>query len=168
MKPDEATGPGLPSGTRRWEEEQRVPHLVKYTKADGQTGDHEVEELHEAIAYVEHLRNDEGAETARIFRIDEVSFEFKPYYRVELGASSPKGMPTVVSSPAPVEVAPTPMWTSPAAPEPAKAADAPATPEVEPAPDEVVDPWADAPPPPSAVDEAEHAGANGRRGLFGR
>ena len=154
-----------------------MPHLVKYTKGDGQTGDHEVEDLHEAIAYVEHLRNDEGAKTAQIFRIEEVSFEFKPYYRVELGSSSstPKMISAVAPAPAPVdEVATAPMWTPPAEPAPAEAPAAVMA-AVEPTPaDDVVDPWADAPPPPADAhahahaDEGEHAGTNGRRGLFGR
>ena len=65
-----------------------MPHLVKYSKADGETGNHEVEELHEAIAYVERLRNDEGVDGAKIYRIEEVQFEFRPYYRVELGGAS--------------------------------------------------------------------------------
>ena len=149
-----------------------MPHLVKYTKADGQTGDHEVEELQEAIAYVEHLRNDEGAKTAQIFRIEEVSFEFKPYYRVELGASpsTPKMISAVAPSPAPVEeLAPARTWTPPAEPAPAEVPAAAVMAAVEPTPvSDVVDPWADAPPPPASTEEGEHAGTNGRRGLFGR
>lgn len=148
-----------------------MPHLVKYTKADGQTGDHEVEELRDAIAYVERLRNQEGAESARIFRIDEVSFEFKPYYRVELGGtqSSPMAMPAAAPSAAPVGEAPaTTDRQAPAETAPVAEAEAPAAAlmaEVEPTP--VVDPWVDAPPPPVA-EEGEPAGTNGRRGLFGR
>ena len=84
--------------------EQRVPHLVKYSKADGQTGNHEVEELHEAIAYVERLRNDEGIDAARIYRIEEVQFEFRPYFRVELGGAPVApvaSVPPVATSPSP-------------------------------------------------------------------
>jgi hypothetical protein len=164
-----------------------VTHLIKYTKADGQSGEKEVEELHDAIAQVERLRNEEGVDAAKIFRIEEVSFEFRPYYRVELGgAATPT--PTLTTAPAPPpapkavhampEPPPVPIWAPPAEMVPAAAADAapaddaalPPVPaaallaEVEPAP--MVDPWADAPPPPPTGD-AEPA-ANGRRGLFGR
>ena len=168
-----------------------MPHLVKYSNADGQPADHEVGELHDAIAYVERLRNEQGIEGAKIFRIEEVQFEFRPYYRVELGSAAmfapsnpaPSAPAASVPTTGPLPEAPAaPAWAPPAETEPAPAgaaeADAPteadadsmAAPaaallaDAEPAP--MVDPWADAPPPPPAAD-AEHA-ANGRRGLFGR
>jgi hypothetical protein len=176
MTPDEAHHSGLAPGTRPCKEEQHVPHLVKYTKADGQTGDHEVDELHDAIAYVERLRNEERAESARIFRVEEVIFEFKAYYRVELGGTSslaiqpPAVAPTPAPSPAPAEdLAAPPLWEPPAESTPVAEQEAPSpvlTAEIEPAP--VMDPWADAPPPPALAEEVETAGANGRRGLFGR
>jgi hypothetical protein len=172
MTPDEAHDSGLAPRTRPCEEEQHVQHLVKYTKADGQTGDHEVDELKDAVAYVERLRNEEGAETARIFRVEEVSFEFKPYYRVELGgSSSPAIAVSAAESTVPAaDTAPaTPLWEPPAEGAPvAESEIAPAALTVEVTPAPVVDPWADAPPPPDHTDEPETAGANGRRGLFGR
>ena len=115
-----------------------MPHLVKYSKADGQQGDHEVEELHDAIAYVERLRNEQGIEGAKIYRIEEVQFEFRPYYRVELGSaamftpSTPAAAPIAVTPIAPIapvatlstlpeavaEAAAAPAWAPPAEPEP--------------------------------------------------
>jgi hypothetical protein len=59
--------------------------MVMYETSDGQPGYHQVDELTGAITYVEQLRNDDGVERARIFRMEEVTFEFRPYYRVELG-----------------------------------------------------------------------------------
>lgn len=47
--------------------------------------------IDKAVALVERLRND-GLETARIFRLDEVRFEVKAYYRVEVG---PADVPVV-------------------------------------------------------------------------
>ena len=49
--------------------------MVSYRDSDGQQSYHEADELSEAIAYVEHLRNDEAVDHARIFKLDEVSFE---------------------------------------------------------------------------------------------
>lgn len=168
-----------------------MPHLVKYMTPDGQPGEHEVDELHDAIAHVERLRNEEGVEGARIFRIEEVRFEFKPYYRVEIGsAASPVGTPAPAApaptaapaaaapAPAPVlEAAPAPIWAPPAEPTTTAvaAASAPSAPDdMVPQSDSgpagapvVVDPWADAPPPPPGDADATPA-ANGRRGLFGR
>jgi hypothetical protein len=44
----------------------------------------EVDDLDEAARMVEQLRNDAGVEHARICRLEEVPFEFRPYFRVEV------------------------------------------------------------------------------------
>jgi hypothetical protein len=71
------------------EEEQPVSYIVTNQDSDGRAGYHEFEELGAAVTHVEHLRNTDGVEHARIFRMQEVSFEFRPYYRVEIGDSTP-------------------------------------------------------------------------------
>ena len=73
--------------------------MVIFRSTEGKSGYHQTEELDEAVRFVERLRNAEGVEQAKIFRLEEVSFEFRPYYRVEVGAAS--GMPTPAGPPAP-------------------------------------------------------------------
>jgi hypothetical protein len=62
--------------------------MVIYSGPDGQPGYHEADEIGQAITYVERLRNNEGVEQARIFRMEEVGFEFRPYYKVEIPETS--------------------------------------------------------------------------------
>jgi hypothetical protein len=128
--------------------------MVSYRGTDGKQSYHQIDELSDAIKYVEHLRNDEAVDQARIFKMDEVAFEFRPYYRVELAG--------VVSCP------PTNglegEWLSPDSAKPDENA---AT------PDDDADPlaaaWSVADRGAPKADEEESVGAGmGRRGLFGR
>lgn len=155
-----------------------MTHLVKYTKSDGQTGEHETEELADAIAQVERLRNHEGVESARIFRIEEIAFEFKPYYRVEIG-----GPADSAAAHSDVTVPPAAADAKVGAPAAENATESPAADEIPANTGEadsstadeatsMIDPWADAPPPPpppagDAEPEAEPV-STGRRGLFSR
>ncbi len=68
-----------------------MAHLIRYRDAKGGDAVHEAEGLADAIAYVERLRNEDGIEGARIYRVEEVevAFEFKPYFRVEIGSVAP-------------------------------------------------------------------------------
>ena len=61
-----------------------MSHMVIYRGADGKPGYHQTDDIHDAVGFVERMRNDESVEQARIFRLEEVVFEYKPYYRVEL------------------------------------------------------------------------------------
>jgi hypothetical protein len=137
--------------------------MVIYRGADGRPGYHQADELDDAIHFVEGLRNGEGVEHARIFRMDEVTFEFRPYFRVEIGENAPAPTPEI-AEPAPVAAPAEPAVEAAEVAEPAAAAgEWPAT-----------DPWADAPdaemaPALSGTTEAAGNGAAvGRRGLFGR
>jgi hypothetical protein len=106
------------------------------------------------VSFVEKLRNDRGVEKVQIYRTEEVRFDFKPYYRVELGALGAGSTPTPLG-PAPA-AAPAP---SMAPPPPISAIPTPdaSSPLGTPAPD--------APP----FDEDEDLSVSGvRRGLFGR
>jgi hypothetical protein len=162
-----------------------VAHLVRYSTADGTSADHEVNELADAIAHVERLRNEDGIEGARIFKIEEVSFEFKPYFRVEIGTAG-ASMPAPPAPPAPapaatpapakaeqpeedVEPAMAPVWAPPVETSADMEADrVPAHMATEASDTEItVDPWADAPPPRTA-EESTVGNGSGRRGLFGR
>jgi len=65
--------------------------MVIYRGVDGKPGYHQTDDIHDAINFVEQMRNEEGVEHARIFRLEEVVFEYRPYYRVQLtdGSSEP-------------------------------------------------------------------------------
>jgi hypothetical protein len=117
--------------------------MVIFRSSEGKAGYHPAETLEDAARFVERLRNSEGVEQARIFRLEEVTFEFRPYFKVEVGGAGP--VPVVAPVPAPEAGA-----------EPAPEADA--TEAVEEPGDELgpIEP------------EEVGVGANGRRGLFGR
>ena len=65
-----------------------MSHMVIYRGTDGKPGYHQTDDIHDAVGYVEELRNDQGVDHARIFRLEEVTFEYKPYYRVELATAT--------------------------------------------------------------------------------
>jgi hypothetical protein len=136
-----------------------VSYVVNWRGSDGQAGWHPVGDLSEAAAHVEHLRNIEGVSETKIFKLDEVAFEFRQYYRVELNDTPAveESAPTAAmpADPAPVvveAVVEPPAW----APEPADASTEPA---FEPA--RVAE--------PEMAEVGSDEGSNGqRRGLFGR
>ena len=66
-----------------------MSHMVIYRGADGKPGYQQAEDIHDAVTFVEQMRNTEGVEQARIFRLEEVVFEYRPYYRVELAGGAP-------------------------------------------------------------------------------
>jgi hypothetical protein len=66
--------------------------MVIYRGADGKPGYHQTDDIHDAVGFVEQMRNEEGVEHARIFRLEEVVFEYRPYYRVELAGAAPQPM----------------------------------------------------------------------------
>jgi hypothetical protein len=69
--------------------------MVIYRTADGQPGYHQADELDEAVRFVERLRNTDGVDGARIFKMEEVNFDFRPYFKVEIGpGGSPLAVPT--------------------------------------------------------------------------
>lgn len=85
-----------------------MSHMVIYRGADGSPGYHQADEVHDAVAYVEQLRNDQGVEEAKIFRMEEVTFEYRPYFRVELVSSertlgAPAAKPAVAAAPTEVK-----------------------------------------------------------------
>lgn len=119
--------------------------MVIFRSSEGKAGYHQAEGLEEAVRFVERLRNSENVEQARIFRMEEVSFEYRPYFRVEVGAPG-AAVPAVAPAP---QLAPT----------------AVASAEVDHAAEPV-----DAFEPPSLVDDhvGDEVAAGVRRGLFSR
>lgn len=69
-----------------------MAHMVIFQGTDGAPGYQQCEGLDDAMKFVEELRNERGVERARIFRMEEVEFEFKPYYFVvRRGEEAPAG-----------------------------------------------------------------------------
>ena len=64
-----------------------MSHMVIYRGNDGKPGYHQTDDIHDAVGFVEQMRNEDGVEHARIFRLEEVVFEYKPYFRVQLSES---------------------------------------------------------------------------------
>lgn len=99
--------------------------MVIYRTADGQPGYHQADELDEAVRFVERLRNGDGVDGARIFRMEEVAFDFRPYFKVEIGP----GAVSADAAPAFPNLAaenPAPAFDPPAFDPPAPAFEAPA------------------------------------------
>ena len=151
-------------------------HMVIFQDGDGNPGYHQADALEEAIQHVERLRNDEGVEQARIFQMEEVAFEFRPYFRVEVGntaaAADAPEVEAAVEPPAPIRPRTSP-WARPLEQPPApEAVEAPplevalkaivGEPAGEAWPEE--DPEIEAP----AADRDPLSANGARRGLFGR
>jgi hypothetical protein len=138
--------------------------MVIYRGTDGSPGYHQTDEVHDAVAFVEQLRNERGVEEARIFRMEQVTFEYRPYFRVELTASEP-ALAAATAKPA-VGAAPAAPAGSAAPAAPVETA-APTAPVVE-VPDAAAGSASPSPevPTPPVTDSNGDVGA--RRGLFGR
>jgi hypothetical protein len=89
-----------------------MAYMVIFRSVEGKAGYHQAETLGDAVKFVERLRNEEQVEQARIFRMEEVAFDFKPYYRVEVVAGEgPAAEPAADPEPegADAEVVPEPV-----------------------------------------------------------
>jgi len=64
-----------------------VSYMVIFRTPEGKPGYQQAEAVQDAVEAVEHLRNTEGVENVRIFRMEEVAFEYKVHYKVELADS---------------------------------------------------------------------------------
>jgi hypothetical protein len=152
----------LPKLVGLFPKEALVSHMVIFQTPDGNPGYNQFESLEEAVRFVEKLRNEQHVETARMFALEEVRFDFRPYFRVELdppmvGPGSTEPAPSTVSEPEPSAFGDSGAFAPPPPPEPVPAA--------EPA-------GVGAPPPPTfmAVPSSppEPHEQPTRRGLFGR
>ena len=61
-----------------------MSYIVVYQRADGSSGLEECVDLDLAIVTAERLRNVDAVERPRIFETEEIHYDFKPYYRVEV------------------------------------------------------------------------------------
>ena len=137
-----------------------MSHMVIYRGTDGSPGYHQTDEVHDAVAFVEQLRNDKGVEEARIFRMEQVNFEYRPYFRVELMASEPS-LGAGASTPA-VAAAPSVSSSPDSSPVDVKEAEAPAAPAI------TVPGPTSAPGVASTPAGEPNGDVGARRGLFGR
>jgi len=128
-----------------------VEHVVFFSAADGAGQHRRTPSLEEAVRVVEHLRNVEGVEDARVYALSEVPLAFKTVYRVEIA-----GQPA--EAPAPIPPLP-PMPEMPAMEvgEPAEAP-APAEPAMAAVPSEPYE---------VTVPPAEEPPSNGKSGSRG-
>jgi hypothetical protein len=145
-----------------------MPFMVIYRTSDGSSCFEQADAIDEAALFVERLRNKEGIDQIRIYRMEEISFAFRPYYKVELGLAERQTTPTPSPSTASVveaegtdvdDVVPTDVEPPPA--------DKDAGADVAEDGEAAEHPVSTLPAPPPRG-EGEPAGANGRRGLFGR
>ena len=127
-----------------------MPFMVIYSTSGGASCHEQTDAIDAAAQFAERVRNQDGIEEVRIYRMEEISFAFRPYYKVELGM--PERQATDLA---------------PVAPDPPRrmaAAEERALPAVAPAPDAA----ADAPAMMVSTPQPDGNGAHARRGLFGR
>lgn len=139
-----------------------MSHMVIYRGSDGSPGYHQADEVHDAVAFVEKLRNDSGVEEARIYRMEQVNFEYRPYFRVELttGEAALSSAPNRPAVEAPA---------SPGGPVAAASNDAPpAVSTMNSAPSVSTSDSGPSAAPGEADADGTENGVGARRGLFGR
>jgi hypothetical protein len=144
--------------------------MVIYRTSDGKPKYQQVDDLQAAISFVEKLRNEDGLEGSRIFRLEQVNYRFEPYYQVRVETTEPQQAP--VPPPPPVSVASGAPSSSAEVGGPPPGAPAPTvdlTASATPAPTPAAAPSSDAPPPQPPASSEDGTETNGvRRGLFGR
>lgn len=82
-----------------------MSHMVIYRSVDGKPGFQQTDDLVAAVEFVERLRNLEGVESARIYRLEQVNFRFQPYFQVHLDTGDAPEIPKPLVSPAPTGTA---------------------------------------------------------------
>ncbi|MGI9577961.1 MAG: hypothetical protein ACR2OH_07170 [Microthrixaceae bacterium] len=123
--------------------------MVIFQAPGGSPGYNQFESLDEAVAFVETLRNDQSVTNARMFALEEIKFELKPFFKVELQALN-AGEPVQTDDPAPG----TDAVEDPAQPEQQPYEQPESQPETAPM---AAEPAAAAPPPPAEPPPAEPA-----------
>ena len=61
-----------------------MSYIVVYQRGDGSSGLEECTDFELAVVAAERLRNVDDVESPRIFKTEEIHFDFRPYYRVEV------------------------------------------------------------------------------------
>ena len=55
-------------------------HMVIFQNPDGDTGYNQFDSIEDAVGFIEKIRNEQGIDSIRIFELEEVKFDLKPYY----------------------------------------------------------------------------------------
>ncbi len=150
--------------------------MVIFQNPDGHPGYNQFESVEEAVAFVEKLRNEQSIDSIRIFELNELKFELKPYYKVQMQALNPgaPSRPAPTGAPAPTAAPPAPEAPAPK-PAPAPSAAPGASPGTASSP--FAAPPAGAPEAPQSApvggpvppaDQPAQDDQPTRRGLFGR
>lgn len=74
-----------------------MSHIVVYQATDGSSGFEPCETLDDAVVVAERMRNVDGVESPRIFRMEEIKFDFRPYFRIEVLESTDASGPSPIS-----------------------------------------------------------------------
>lgn len=143
-----------------------MSHMVIFQTPDGNPGYNQFETVEEAVSFVEKLRNDQGIDNARMFALEEIKFELKPYYKVELQALTQGSAPTSQTAFASPPVPEQPPVNEPA-PQPAPVGNGASNTSFGSFPPPSPEPSYAAPPVPPADQPGQEAQPV-RRGLFGR
>jgi hypothetical protein len=131
-----------------------MPFMIIYRTSDGVSRYEQSGAIDEAALFVERLRNKDGIDQIRIYRMEEIGFAFRPYYKVELGTSELERSAAPRDEKSRVEIV--------------EALDRPAPQDAVPGENGDSGGSAASPPPPEAAATAEPAAASARQGLFGR
>lgn len=152
-----------------------MSYMVIFRTPDGKPGYQQADDPGDIVATVERLRNEDGVENVRIYRMEEVEFEYKVRYTVELKDPSLAAAGAPDAAPAPAPAAPTDAlsWDDDedAAPDGGDAGEggAPSQPFDQMAAIDTTEPprWGE-PGAGEAVEDDESDPTGARRGLFGR
>jgi hypothetical protein len=68
-----------------------VVYVVIYSDEEGEPGFQQARHLDDAVAFVEHIKNVEGAARTQIFRMEEIPYEFRTEYVVEVVDGNRRG-----------------------------------------------------------------------------
>ncbi|MEM9037222.1 MAG: hypothetical protein AAGA99_03495 [Actinomycetota bacterium] len=101
-----------------------MSHLVIFKSAEGKQAYHQSASLDEAVRFLEHLRNVERVEQAKLYKLTEVPVEFKAYFRAELPGAEAAAGESATPPVAPASVPPVPSPVAAPVPEAPVPADA--------------------------------------------
>ena len=143
-----------------------MSHIVIHNNSDYVAQYRQFDDVQDAVTYLEQLHNTDGVKGARLFAMQEVTFEVKSYVKIELGSAGAVTPPAApVSAPAPAR-AEAPV-VAPEVIAPAEVAQEVETVSYIEASLASVDEAAPVAP-ARDVSESERGSADMRRGLFGR
>ena len=77
-----------------------MPHMVMYLGWDGKPRFQQAQDLDDAISFVEQMKNLDGIENVRIFRLEEVEYQFQVKYVVDVVATADVKQPVAAIAPA--------------------------------------------------------------------